>query len=124
MASAQAVLVKPFTTTKPKLSFRPVLSRRELTYIHHVRRTAVSNIGAPPGGPGGGMGTPGGGTMPPGGGAPGVPGGTPGGELVLRISCLLTIMSSRCEQSDAFEMVSAAFQCHKDRGLLKVQILA
>lgn len=91
MAAAQVVLVKPFTVTQPKLTFRPVLSRRASTYIHHVRRNAVSNIGAPPGAPGGGLGTPGGGTMPPGGGAPGVPGGTPGGEAVQQGSFLALI---------------------------------
>lgn len=76
----QAAIAKPFTTAKPKLTYSHVQSRRAHAYLHNVRRTAISNIGAPPGGPGGGAGTPGGGTMPPGGGAPGVPGGAPGGK--------------------------------------------
>ena len=76
----QATIAQPLNLAKPKLTYRPVHSRVASTYLHHVRRNAISNIGAPPGGPGGGAGTPGGGTMPPGGGAPGVPGGTPGGK--------------------------------------------
>ena len=99
----QAVIAQPFTCAKPKLTCRLVHSRRACTYLSHVRRNAISNIGAPPGGPGGGAGTPGGGTMPPGGGAPGVPGGTPGGKksasalfdcsqqgLALLLICVLT----------------------------------
>ena len=82
MALTQAAIAKPFITAKPKLSSRlqPVTHRRALAYLNRVPRNAIVNIGAPPGGPGGGAGTPGGGTMPPGGGAPGVPGGNPGGK--------------------------------------------
>ena len=80
MTSMQAAIAQPFTSAKPKLTCSPIKSRRASTYLHHVRRNAILNIGTPPGGPGGGAGTPGGGTMPPGGGAPGAPGGTPGGK--------------------------------------------